>query len=95
MLHTMPTKAITRTAGQHAPGRQLRSKRSSQDGGGHHAQRVGVRGGQRPLQGVQLAVEVHQLRAQRLDVVVRQALLPELRQRLATLHGAGHRVFTI
>lgn len=42
---------------------------------------------QRPLQGVQLAVQVHQLRAQRLDVVVRQPLLPQLRQRLPTLRS--------
>lgn len=44
-----------------------------------------MRVGEGPLQGVQLAVEVHQLRAQRLDVVVREPLLAQLRQRLAAL----------
>jgi hypothetical protein len=88
--HTTPMKQCQeQLASRHAPRRQLGSKRSSQDGGGHHAQRVGMCSGERPLQGVQLAMEVHQLHAQRLDVVVRQALLAELRQRLTTLQAGS------
>lgn len=58
-----------------------RQRRRGHQGAG----RVRVRIYERPLQCVQLAVQVHQLGSQRLYVVVRQPLLPQLRQRLGAL----------